>query len=273
MKINEIKNNWALRTSTNIGVSNKELNKYEQLCFKPQLFFTSLIPDGVIGNIMRLLAILILSLYMTPAFGQNKNCFCEKDSLMNQSVIECDTTKLSNGSKLFWQYNCDRIWFTLENAKGNRVVLDEVDVKLYGYTYRLGYHLIKEYKNSLLFRSGCGATGPCDYILIDKANGAKLKELSNLICVDTDAQWDSSYAYPFDFIVYLSDSSNNLMIYYIDNKKKLTVPFKEKLTAAIPEQQFDKMTLNKNILTIYYETDEREKSQMKIDLSDKKYCR
>lgn len=227
--------------------------------------------EYISDNMMKQSTILILLLYIVPAYGQNKNCYCEKDSTINGSVIDCDTNNLSNGSILFWQYNCDRIWLTLETTNGKKIILDEVDVEFFDYAYRLGYHLIKEYKNNLLFRNGCGATGPCNYTLIDKSTGAKLKELSNLICVDTDAQQDSSYVYPFDFIVYLSDSANHLIIYYVDDKKKLTVPFKEKLSAVIPEQQFDKMTLNKNILTIYYETDERGKSQMKIDLSDKKY--
>jgi len=80
---------------------------------------------------------------------------------------------------MYWQFNCDNIWLTLENKSGNKFKIDEVPVDLYGYTYRLGYHLIKEYKNNLLFRSGCAATGPCSYILIDKNNGKKRKNLTS----------------------------------------------------------------------------------------------
>lgn len=200
-------------------------------------------------------------------FGQNKRCFCVKDSLMKES-ISCDTTYFSNNSKIYWQFNCDDIWLTLENKNGNKFKIDEVPVDLFGYTYRLGYHLIKEYKNSLLFRSGCGATGPCSYILIDKINGKKIRDFNQLICIDTDVQIKNEHQYNFDFVVYLFEES--IIIEYIESKKKVKVAFKENLTALIPEHQFDKMILKNNILTIFYENDEGKKT-LKINLSDKKY--
>ncbi len=114
------------------------------------------------------------------SYGQKKDCFCDKDTLMNESTVDCKTIILKNSSKLYWQFNCGRIWLTLENANGKKKVIDEVKVELYAYAYRLGYHLIKEYKNTLLFRSGCPANGPCMYTVIDKTNGKKIKEYKNI---------------------------------------------------------------------------------------------
>ena len=52
--------------------------------------------------------------------AQNKTCFCENDSLINHYTVECDTILLSNKSKLYWQFNCDRIWLTLDNVNGQK---------------------------------------------------------------------------------------------------------------------------------------------------------
>lgn len=192
---------------------------------------------------------------------------------MNETTVSCDTTTFSNNAKLYWQYNCDRIWLTLENENGQKNVIDEVPVELYGYTYRLGFHLIKEFDKTILFRSGCPANGPCIYTLIDKNNGNKIKEFDQLICIDTDIKWENAHKYNFDFVVYLSDTTDHLIIYYVDDNRILKIPFKEKLTSVIPQHQFDEMTLNNNILTLTYELEDNKKKTLNINLNDKKYSR
>lgn len=213
----------------------------------------------------------LLILISIPAFGQVKNCFCEMDTLMNNATISCETKTFTNKTKIYWQYNCDNIWLTFENINGQRIIIDEVPTELYSYTYRLGFHLIKEFDKTILFRSGCLASGSCIYNLIDKNTGKKLKEFHQLICIDTDAKWENAHKYNFNFIVYLSNNSDSLIIYFVDNKKTLKIPFKEKLTSASPQHQFDEMTLESNILTIYYSIDNNIKKNLKIDLNDKKY--
>ena len=191
---------------------------------------------------------------------------------MNNATTNCKTTILNNKSKLYWQYNCNKIWLTLENRKGKKIVLDEVPVGFFGYTYRLGFHLIKEFDNTILFRSGCPANGPCMYTLIDKSTGKKVDEFGQLICIDTDVREDKKYQ--FDFVVYFSENYDKIKIYYLNSKKKLTIPFdatKNNLTAVIPEHQFDKMNLEGNILTIYYTTTENKELKLKINLTNKKY--
>jgi hypothetical protein len=205
-------------------------------------------------------------------FGQKKQCFCDKDTLMNSSTIDCKTTLLKNKSKLYWQYNCDRIWLTLENLKGHKTTLDEVKIGLSGYTYRLGYHLVKEFDKTLLFRSGCPANGPCIYSLINKTTGKKIKEFGQLICIDTDVRQEKKYQY--DFVVYFSENYDSLKFYYVNTKKVLTIPFaakKNNLTAVIPENQFDNMTLNGQLLTLYYTTTKDKKLNLKINLANERY--
>jgi hypothetical protein len=190
---------------------------------------------------------------------------------MNGATVSCDTKTLSNNSKLYWQYNCDRIWLTLENPRGEKFVIDEFGVELYAYTYRLGYHLIKEFEESLLFRSGCPANGPCRYMLIDKDKGKKIKEFDQLICIDTEVKWENPHEYNFDFIVYFSETADQIIVYYVDGGKTLKVPFKETLNGIVPQYQFKKMTLERNILTLFYELDNKAKKTLEIDLNDERY--
>lgn len=194
------------------------------------------------------------------------NCFCDKDTLMNGATVSCDTTQFSNQSTIYWQYNCDKIWLTLENKKKEKFILDTVALEYYGYTYRLGYHLIKEFKSGLLFRSGCPANGPCIYTLIDKYNGKILDEFNQLICIEK--LYDNP-RYNFNFIVYFSANQKHLIIEYLDKKKRLKIPFQDRLTATVPEQQFEEMTLENDILTLKYSSDRNVAKILRISLNDK----
>ena len=206
--------------------------------------------------------------------GQKKQCHCDIEASMNGATTNCKTTVFKNKSKLYWQYNCNRIWLTLEDINGRKTVIDEVDVELFGYTYRLGFHLIKEFDKTLLFRSGCPANRPCIYSLIDKSTGKLIKEFRQLICIDTDIREDKTYQ--FDFVVYFSDNYDKLKIYKINTKQILTIPFDTKqnnLTAVVPEQHFDKMKLKGKLLTIYYTTTKNKELELSINLANKKYSR
>ena len=228
------------------------------------------------GNIMRQLLTIIVVLFFGQVVGQKKQCFCDTDTLMNNATVSCDTKFFKNRSKLYWQYNCNRIWLTLENSKGRKKVIDEVEIGLYGYTFRLGYHLVKEFDKLLLFRSGCPANGPCVYTLIDKSTGRKVKEFNQLICINTDLEWNDSKNYPFNFIVYFAEDYESLKIYYVDTKHILTIPFsakKNNLTAGVPEYQFENMTLTNNLLKLFYTTTDNKELILKVNLLNNKYSR
>lgn len=196
------------------------------------------------------------------------NCFCDRDSLMNEATVSCDTTHFSNQSTIYWQYSCEKIWLTLENKYKEKFVIDTVPVELYGYTFRLGYHLIKEFKSGLLFRSGCPANGPCIYTLIDKYNGKILDQFNQLICIE---KFNNASKYEFNFIVYFSANQRHLIINYLDQKKRLKIPFREKITAAVPEQQFNEIILDHDILTLHYSSNNGEPKTLRVDLNDKTY--
>lgn len=204
-------------------------------------------------------------------FGQKKQCHCDKNTLMNTATVSCETRVLKNNVKLYWQYNCDKIWFTFQTIKGRKITLDEVPVEFYGYTYRLGYHFVKEFDKSILFRSGCPANGPCIYTLIDKTTGRKIEEFRQLICINGDIEENKKYQ--FEFIVYADSNYKNLIVNYPDKKQVLKIPFdfqRNNLTAVIPEYQFDKIKLERSLLTLFYTTTSNKKLNLKIDLKSKK---
>ena len=199
-------------------------------------------------------------------YGQKRQCLCDQNESMHEAPMSCETTLLKNKSKLYWQFNCDRIWLTLQNVKGKKIVLNEVEVDYYNYAYRIGYQLIKEYKHNLLFRSGCTANGLCLYTLINNVNGQKVKEFNQLICIDIDIENPRKYKY--NFLVYLSDSAKYLNVYFVDTKKVIKVPFKFELTGVIPNNQFSKIEVKNNILTLYFE-EKNENQIFKIKLNNK----
>lgn len=205
------------------------------------------------------------------SFAQKGQCFCADDSTIESPGITCDTTFLSDHSKLYWQYNCEEAWLTLEKSNGQKLTLDNFSSELYGQAIRVGYEFIKEYEKSILFRGGCTSNEYCLYMLIDKNTGKEINLFNQLICIYTE---DNQYK--FDFVVYLSDTTEHLIIHYIDSDKILKVPFKEKFTEFVEialEDHFETMTLENNILTINYESDAHEKKKLTIDLNDKKYSR
>ncbi len=200
-------------------------------------------------------------------YGQKKKCHCDKDTLMNNATVSCETRILKNKAKLYWQYNCDNIWLTLQTIKGKKIKLDEIPIELYGYTYRLGFHFVKEFEKTILFRSGCSANGPCIYILIDKTTGKKIEEFGQLICIDTDISKNKKYQ--FDFLVYADSHYKKIILNYPDKRKVLKISFdfqQNNLTTVIPEYHFDNMKLHGNILTLFYTRTDNKKSKLKINL-------
>jgi len=183
-----------------------------------------------------------------------KNCGCETDTLINDNTTKCDTVVFKNKSKLYYQFNCDSIWLTLENTKKKKKILyveKEYFHDFYYIQYRLKYHLAKEYKNLLLFRSGCPANGPCNYVLIDKETGKLSRELGELI-------YEHNPDVIYDFVIYFSGDYRNIIVDFIDSKRKIKVPVKkENFLAAIPEYQFNKIEYRNGIITLTYEANNK----------------
>lgn len=185
-------------------------------------------------------------LICTVLQAQTKQCGCPTDSLINNGSIDCSTQKLSDGSELYWQINCKRVWLTLKKRNNKKIVLDEVPFEYFGYTYRLGFQLAREYKKTLLFSSGCPANGPCNFVLVDKNTGRRVNEFGELIYNHSTRQF-------FDFVIYFS-KQNQLTLHYIDSGKKYRYAVHAKdFKALIPEYSFENVFVEDNVLHLQYD--------------------
>lgn len=227
------------------------------------------------GHIMRLTitSTFILLTLPTLCFSQTRQCSCPTDSFITQYTSNCKTIYLRDSSKLYYQFNCDSIWLTLENPEKH--IVFSMTTEFYAYTFRLGYHFAKEYDKYLLFRSGCPANGPCNFVLVDKQNGKTIKELYELI-------YDHESEKFYDFLIYFTDSSlSSLTLDFIDKNKSYKIPVNPRhFNAIIPQYQFDKILLKNNILTLEYNYDKDDKwttekiqwATKKIQIDLKKYA-
>ncbi|MCP9762819.1 hypothetical protein [Lacihabitans soyangensis] len=197
------------------------------------------------------------------------NCGCETDSLKTENTTNCDTTFLRNESKLYYQFNCDSIWLTLENLKGlKRIIYVEKDNfdEFYGIQWRIGYKFIKEYNKYLLFRSGCPANGPCNFVLIDKTTGELNRVLGELI-------YDHENNVFYDFLLYFSTTDDSIIVDFIDLNKQMKITIdKSHFTTVTPEYNFEKISFSKGIITLTYFYGDNNNPKLKtISVDTKKY--
>lgn len=186
--------------------------------------------------------------------AQTKECGCASDSMINNGSINCSSKRLSDGGELYWQINCERVWLTLKRPDNKKIVLDEVPIEFFGYTFRLGFQLAKEYKKTLLFRSRCPANGSCNFILVDKRTGKQIEEFGELIYSHSTREF-------YDFVIYFS-RENEITLDFIENSRKYRYKVNpEDFNALIPEYVFKDVFIKNNVLHLLYSNKE-----IKIDL-------
>ena len=208
---------------------------------------------------MKIYLTVFFAVICSTSYAQTRQCGCATDSMIPNGSIDCSSKKLSNGSELYWQVNCKRVWLTLRNSISKKeIVLDEVPIEYYGYTFRLGFHLAKEYGKTLLFRSGCPVKGPCNFILVDKNTGKRVGEYGELI-------YDHSEETFYDFVIFFS-SESQVTLEYIDTGEKYNFKVNpEHFDALVPEYVFEKVFIKNDILYLQYN-----QGEIKIDLKSKR---
>src|SRR5690349_18547975 len=98
------------------------------------------------------IATFLLTLFLSlSGKGQNFSCKCDSASIEGFE-IDCHTKKLKDGSLLFYQFNCDSIWLTLQNSAGQKHVLYAIATRLHTYHECIGYIFYREFRKFLLFR-------------------------------------------------------------------------------------------------------------------------
>jgi len=156
-----------------------------------------------------------------------QNCFCQKDSFLN-NLISCDTIKLKGNSSVYYQFNCDASWLTYENSKGRKTVLYFLDSELIDLTYKLGWQVWKDFDESVLFvaRETSGLPTTLYYTLFNK------------ITEETISFRNVVYACPdsiCNFILYFPDSTYNFLSLFMINSSK---EYKIELPKNLIEESF-----------------------------------
>lgn len=184
---------------------------------------------------MKIFIFLNIILTTISLFGQDTRVDCYEFMQLEQNAHFSDTTFLSNGSKLYYQWNCDSTWLTFENDK--KIILkscSDVDPIICS---RLGLQYIKEYPNYLLFVhnwvSGCCT--PPDIVFHDKETGLEKKRITKDLFVWGDVD--------HDYALYFSDSTYSTLK-YINHKLNHEISYRFK------ENEVLKSTENHSVLKL-----------------------
>ncbi len=147
--------------------------------------------------------------------------------MAEENRYECEYQSFQNGSRLYWQWNCDSAWLTFENKE--TVILKSCKNETVYECQRTGLGFLKEYPNYLLFQyqwtSGCCASP--DIIFISKESGKEINRISQDQFVWGDLEKD--------YLLYFSDSSSTSLT-LLDN-----------LTEKVYKMEFHANEIDKSI--------------------------
>lgn len=138
----------------------------------------------------------------------------EKIEIDYDDIINTDTTILSTGSMIYWQYNKDSSWLTFETKQKEKKILNTMYDNLMGYTHRLGIQFIDEYPNYAFFIeeviSGCCT--PPNLIFLDKKDGKKINTItSNQVIPNSDRD---------SFCTYFNDNYDSIVTLDLARNKR-----------------------------------------------------
>lgn len=87
---------------------------------------------------------------------QTSYCGCKE---VSYSFLSCDTTYITSKTILFWQWNCDSSWLTLQQKGKAQTILDVLEREKMPKSSSIGMHYIKKIGPSLWLKkqevSGC----------------------------------------------------------------------------------------------------------------------
>jgi hypothetical protein len=212
----------------------------------------------------RIAVLLLFSIISYSGSAQKLSCSCDSISL-DLLQMDCGKKALRNNAFLYYQFNCDSIWLTLQNRNGKKIILYSFPTRLYEYHYRVGYVFLREFKNVILFGRDCVAPTGCSYVLINSYTGRIEKELGEPIsCPGTETIKNIIF-----YLDYSSYKDMKLVLYYPDTKKKILLPLRKvDFTLEKPPIQFESIRIKNKILTVTYASTENytNSQTMKFDL-------
>lgn len=169
---------------------------------------------------MRIIITAFLIINTLACIGQGYGCDCDfmLSGVEKEHRPKCDTTFLSNGAMMYWQWNCDSAWFTFEMLW--KTVLKSCQGADPSFCQRTGLNFLKEYPTYLLFKwdwiSGCCA--PPDILFLDKKEAKELRRIAH-----TEFVWGSTDE---NFITFFADTLLEKLVYLeLEDNKEYFVSF------------------------------------------------
>jgi hypothetical protein len=187
--------------------------------------------------------------------------------IAEENRYKCDFENFQNGSRLYWQWNCDSTWLTFENKQ--KVILKTCENETVYGCQRAGLGFLKEYPDYLLFQqewiSGC-CVSP-DIVFISKKTGKEIKRIPKDQFVWGDIE--------NDYLLYFSDTSLTSLVYldhFTEKKYKMEFNPNQIDNSAHKNQVlrltdlFENIQKNENELTFELKLDNGEMAKRRIEL-------
>lgn len=159
--------------------------------------------------------ILTLILTINQLYSQKLECDCDSMEIAEENLYKCEYQNFENGSRLYWQWNCDSAWLTFENKE--KVILKTCENETIYSCQRTGLSFLKEYPNYILFQhkwiSGCCASP--DIVFISKETGKEIDRVLQDQFVWGDIEQN--------YLLYFSDTTftSLIMLNHLTDKKYL----------------------------------------------------
>jgi hypothetical protein len=211
---------------------------------------------------------------LNDRIGDKRNCFCSQDTSLSEQ-INCDTIELKSGSRIFYQFNCDSSWLTFQNRTGLNTVLFSLDTALIGLTYKLAWHVERDYEHYVLFvaRATSGLPTTLVYQLLDKQSSSVTEEFGQVVYCETSSSCD--------FLLYVPDSADDhLRLRLLPDGEEFRVQLPQKLSelhrSVYIESQFSEPKIRGQVYTFEYnyvdeKTGEEKSSSVSVDMS--RHCK
>ena len=211
--------------------------------------------------------ILILIFTNIQLYSQQLECFCDSMEIIEENRYKCEYQNFENGSRLYWQWNCDSAWLTFENKE--KVILKTCENETVYGCQRGGLGFLKEYPNYLLFQhkwiSGC-CDSP-DMIFLNKETGMELKRIPKDQFVWGDIEKD--------YLLYFSDTTfTSLILLDHMTDKMYTMKFESnQIENSLGKNQvmrltdlFENIEKDENELVLEFRSDNGKMTQKRIKL-------
>jgi len=157
------------------------------------------------------LTILILASISFKAIGQT--CNCPNENLN----IECDTVYLKSNSMVYYQFNCDSIWLTLENQSSEKYDIYKADTKS---VYNPSMLFLKQDCSQSALFSVRNSKTDLDFFLINKSNGQVIKIFKNVVDKERNNHC---------FIAYYKKDKKRISTYNIETGIKIEIETPEEI--------------------------------------------